>query len=154
MTNTTTTTIQTATTTEFAKMVKAEKLRFIASLVEVSENENVNEVIEFLEAEAVRVETKNAKRTTKKSATQVENDKIRERVMELFEGLEDKETVLVATQIFEELELADFSSQKQTALLKPLADEGKLEKVPNVQVVTTDANGNEKKSRKMGYKLA
>ena len=154
MTNTTTTTIQTATTTEFAKMVKAEKLRFIASLVEVSENENVNEVIEFLEAEAVRVETKNAKRTTKKSATQVENDKIRERVMELFEGLEDKETVLVATQIFEELELADFSSQKQTALLKPLADEGKLEKVPNVQVVAIDAKGNEKKSRKMGYKLA
>ena len=93
MTNTTTTTIQTATTTEFAKMVKAEKLRFIASLVELSENENVNEAIEFLEAEAVRVETKNAKRTTKKSATQVENDKIRERVMELFEGLEDKESV-------------------------------------------------------------
>lgn len=154
MTNTTTTTIQTATTTEFAKMVKAEKLRLVASLIENVEHTDVNEMVEFLEAEAVRVETKNAKRTTKKSATQVENDKIRERVMELFEGLEDKETVLVATQIFEELELADFSSQKQTALLKPLADEGKLEKVPNVQVVTTDSEGNEKKSRKMGYKLA
>lgn len=130
----------------FGKMVKAEKLRFIASLV--ADNK---EAVDFLETEAQRVENKNAKRTTKKSATQIENDELRQQVM-LF--MEDKgEQVFIADQLMEVIGKQEFSAQKATALLKGLVDGGQLEKVPNVQVEV--ANGETtKKVRKMGYKLA
>lgn len=133
-------------TSVFGKMVKAEKLRFIASLV--ADNK---EAVDFLETEAQRVENKNAKRTTKKSATQVENDELRQQVM-LF--MEDKgDQVFVADQLMKAINKEEFSAQKATALLKGLVDGGQLEKVPNVQVEV--ANGETtKKVRKMGYKLA
>ncbi len=130
----------------FGKMVKAEKLRFIASLVVDNE-----EAVAFLETEAQRVENKNAKRTTKKSATQIENDELRQQVM-LF--MEDKgEQVFIADQLMEVIGKQEFSAQKATALLKGLVDGGQLEKVPNVQVEVSNGETT-KKVRKMGYKLA
>lgn len=133
-------------TSLFGKMVKAEKLRFIASLV--ADNK---EAVDFLETEAQRVENKNAKRTTKKSATQVENDELRQQVM-LF--MEDKgDQVFVADQLMKAINKEEFSAQKATALLKGLVDTFQLEKVPNVQVEVTNGETT-KKVRKMGYKLA
>lgn len=146
MTNTQNIQVAVEETSLFGKMVKAEKLRFIASLV--ADNK---EAVYFLETEAQRVENKNAKRTTKKSATQVENDELRQQVM-LF--MEDKgDQVFVADQLMKAINKEEFSAQKATALLKGLVDTFQLEKVPNVQVEVTNGETT-KKVRKMGYKLA
>ena len=134
------------TTVKFEKMVKADKFRFVADMVD---NE---EVREFLEVEAQRVENKNAKRSKKPTKAQLENEAVREKIVAMFEGLTEG-TVLVADEIMSVIGHGDFSPQKATAVMKPLLLDG-FEKVDNVEVMTQDAEGNTKKARKVGYKLA
>lgn len=143
-------------TSVFEKMTKAEKFEFIADIFSSKkqeigiEEQQLAEMVAFLQKEQGLVEKKNAKRSAKKSETQLENDKIREEIVAFFE---DKEETFVAEQVFEAIEKTGFTPQKMTAILKPLVDDGTLSKVPNVLVVQT-VDGKEKKSRKMGYKLA
>ena len=136
----------TNTTVKFEKMVKADKFRFVASLVEDAE------VREFLETEASRVEAKNAKRSSKPSKAQLENEAVRDKVRELFDSLLEG-TVLTADEVMSAVGHGDFSPQKATAVMKPLLADG-FEKVDAVEAMTQDAEGNTKKAKKVGYKVA
>ena len=145
-------------TSVFEKMTKAEKFEFIADIFSSKkqeigiEEQQLVEMVAFLQKEQGLVEKKNAKRSAKKSETQLENDAIRQQVLEFFETKEENDT-FVAEQIFAEIGKQDFTPQKMTAILKPLVDNETLEKVPNVQVIQK-VGDKEKKTRKMGYKLA
>ena len=135
----------TNTKVEFEKMVKADKFRFVANLVEDAE------VREFLEVEASRVEAKNAKRSSKPTKAQQENEAVRDKVRALFADLAEG-TVLTADEVMSAVGCDKFSPQKATAVMKPLLADG-FEKVDGVEVVVPDGE-NVKKSKKVGYKVA
>lgn len=141
----------------FEKMTKAEKFEFISNLIAEKQEvlglqkEEVAETLSFLQKEQTLIEKKNAKRSAKKSEAQLENEAVREKVLDFLKGQEEGK-LFVANTLMEEVGHKDFTSQKATAIMKGLVDEGKVEKVSNVAVVEV-VNGKEKKTRKVAYKL-
>lgn len=104
------------------KLTKKEKFEMLLAIEEVQKSEVL---VEFINHEMTLLAKKSA--SGKKSKTQVENEGLQEIVYNYIVGAEGQ-LVVIKDMIKNIEELADFSNQKVSALLKKLVDNGRLEK--------------------------
>lgn len=104
------------------KLTKKEKFEMLLAIEEV---QNTEVLVEFINHEMALL----AKKSTsgKKSKAQVENEELQEIVYNYIAKAEGQ-LVVIKDMIKNIKELADFSNQKVSALLKKLVDNGRLEK--------------------------
>jgi len=121
MTNTTMNTTATANTAE--KMTKAKWFARIKEAVEASEMENKEGAIQFIEHELALLAKK--KSGGVKTPLQRENETIKETILAVLADFAEPVTV---TKLMTDARLAGRSNQKLTALLRQLAETGKVER--------------------------
>ena len=106
------------------KMTKKEMFAMVMEVVEVAEVENKASMMDFLAHEIELLERKSS--SPKKSATQVENEKI---MIVLLESLAEVGEPTTLTGLWEKVpRTKEYSNQKMSALMKKLIDEGKVVK--------------------------
>lgn len=108
-------------------MTKREFLQNVIALAKMEEMADTKvgeitmaEIKEFAELEIIKLDEKNAKRSSKPSKVQLENEPIKEKIVELITERNEK---MVASAIAEHLEI---STQKASALCRQLVEVGKL----------------------------
>ena len=107
-------------------MTKREFLNEVIAVIDGTSEVNVLELKEFAKAEIVKLDERNANRSSKPTKTQIENEPIKEKILEILSTGER----MVASAIAERLEI---STQKASALCRQLVESKKL-KVEDVKI--------------------
>ena len=107
-------------------MTKREFLNEVIAVIDGTSEVNVFELKEFAKAEIVKLDERNANRSSKPTKTQIENEPIKEKILEVLSTGER----MVASAIAERLEI---STQKVSALCRQLVESKKL-KVEDVKI--------------------
>lgn len=107
-------------------MTKREFLNEVIAVIDGTSEVNVLELKEFAKAEIVKLDERNANRSSKPTKTQIENEPIKEKILEVLSTGEK----MVASAIAERLEI---STQKASALCRQLVESKKL-KVEDVKI--------------------
>ena len=107
-------------------MTKREFLNEVIAVIDGTSEVNVLELKEFAKAEIVKLDERNASRSSKPTKTQIENEPIKEKILEVLSTGER----MVASAIAERLEI---STQKVSALCRQLVESKKL-KVEEVKI--------------------
>ena len=107
-------------------MTKREFLNEVIAVIDGTSEVNVLELKEFAKAEIVKLDERNANRSSKPTKTQIENEPIKEKILEILSTGER----MVASAIAERLEI---STQKVSALCRQLVESKKL-KVEDVKI--------------------
>lgn len=107
-------------------MTKREFLNEVIAVIDGTSEVNVLELKEFAKAEIVKLDERNASRSSKPTKTQIENEPIKEKILEVLSTGER----MVASAIAERLEI---STQKASALCRQLVESKKL-KVEDVKI--------------------
>ena len=107
-------------------MTKREFLNEVIAVIDGTSEVDVLELKEFAKAEIVKLDERNANRSSKPTKTQIENEPIKEKILEVLSTGER----MVAGAIAERLEI---STQKASALCRQLVESKKL-KVEEVKI--------------------
>jgi predicted HTH transcriptional regulator len=108
--------------TKNVKVTKAQRFAMIREIVEASGSANTADLIAFIDHE---VELLNKKHSSGKlTATQKENVTIKEQIVKALTDLAKPVTITELTKV----EGLDYTSQKISALVKQLVDDGKVVK--------------------------
>lgn len=107
-------------------MTKREFLNEVIAVIDGTSEVNVLELKEFAKAEIVKLDERNASRSSKPTKTQIENEPIKEKILEVLSTGER----MVASAIAEKVEI---STQKASALCRQLVDSKQL-KVEDVKI--------------------
>ena len=107
-------------------MTKREFLNEVIAVIDGTSEVDVLELKEFAKAEIVKLDERNANRSSKPTKTQIENEPIKEKILEVLSTGER----MVASAIAERLEI---STQKASALCRQLVESKKL-KVEEVKI--------------------
>ena len=107
-------------------MTKREFLNEVIAVIDGTSEVNVLELKEFAKAEIVKLDERNANRSSKPTKTQIENEPIKEKILEVLSTGER----MVASAIAERVEI---STQKASALCRQLVESKKL-KVEDVKI--------------------
>ena len=107
-------------------MTKREFLNAVIAVIDGTSEVNVLELKEFAKAEIVKLDERNANRSSKPTKTQIENEPIKEKILEVLSTGEK----MVASAIAERVEI---STQKVSALCRQLVESKKL-KVEDVKI--------------------
>ena len=107
-------------------MTKREFFNEVIAVIDGTSEVNVLELKEFAKAEIVKLDERNASRSSKPTKTQIENEPIKEKILEVLSTGER----MVASAIAERLEI---STQKVSALCRQLVESKKL-KVEDVKM--------------------
>ena len=107
-------------------MTKREFLNEVIAVIDGTSEVDVLELKEFAKAEIVKLDERNANRSSKPTKTQIENEPIKENILEVLSTGER----MVASAIAERLEI---STQKASALCRQLVESKKL-KVEDVKI--------------------
>ena len=107
-------------------MTKREFFNEVIAVIDGTSEVNVLELKEFAKAEIVKLDERNANRSSKPTKTQIENEPIKEKILEVLSTGER----MVASAIAERLEI---STQKASALCRQLVESKKL-KVEDVKI--------------------
>ena len=107
-------------------MTKREFLNEVIAVIDGTSEVNVLELKEFAKAEIVKLDERNANRSSKPTKTQIENEPIKEKILEVLSTGEK----MVASAIAERLGI---STQKASALCRQLVESKKL-KVEDVKI--------------------
>lgn len=107
-------------------MTKREFLNEVIAVIDGTSEVNVLELKEFAKAEIVKLDERNANRSSKPTKTQIENEPIKEKILEVLSTGEK----MVASAIAEKVEI---STQKASALCRQLVESKKL-KVEEVKI--------------------
>lgn len=107
-------------------MTKREFLNEVIAVIDGTSEVNVLELKEFAKAEIVKLDERNANRSSKPTKTQIENEPIKEKILEVLSTGER----MVASAIAEKVEI---STQKASALCRQLVESKKL-KVEDVNI--------------------
>ena len=107
-------------------MTKREFLNEVIAVIDGTSEVNVLELKEFAKAEIVKLDERNANRSSKPTKAQIENKSIKEKILEVL----STEERMVASAIAERLEI---STQKVSALCRQLVESKKL-KVEDVKI--------------------
>ena len=111
--------------TNTKKMTKKDYFNALLNIPEVGTNA---ELVAFIDHELELLEKKSEKKSENKkpTATQIENEKLKEAIMEYMKP----EVLYAIKELLENIEECDgFSTPKMSALLHSLAKEGKVERV-------------------------
>ena len=107
-------------------MTKREFLNEVIAVIDGTSEVDVLELKEFAKAEIVKLDERNASRSSKPTKTQIENEPIKEKILEVLSTGER----MVASAIAERLEI---STQKVSALCRQLVESKQL-KVEEVKI--------------------
>ena len=107
-------------------MTKREFLNEVIAVIDGTSEVDVLELKDFAKAEIVKLDERNANRSSKPTKTQIENEPIKEKILEILSTGER----MVASAIAERLEI---STQKASALCRQLVESKKL-KVEDVKI--------------------
>lgn len=107
-------------------MTKREFLNEVIAVIDGTSEVNVLELKEFAKAEIVKLDERNANRSSKPTKAQIENEPIKEKILEVLSTGEK----MVASAIAERVEI---STQKASALCRQLVESQKL-KVEEVKI--------------------
>ena len=107
-------------------MTKREFLNEVIAVIDGTSEVDVLELKEFAKAEIVKLDERNANRSSKPTKTQIENEPIKEKILEVLSTGER----MVASAIAEKVEI---STQKASALCRQLVESMKL-KVEEVKI--------------------
>ena len=107
-------------------MTKREFLNEVIAVIDGTSEVNVLELKEFAKAEIVKLDERNASRSSKPTKAQIENESIKEKILEVLSTGER----MVASAIAERVEI---STQKASALCRQLVESKKL-KVEEVKI--------------------
>ena len=107
-------------------MTKREFLNEVIAVIDGTSEVDVLVLKEFAKAEIVKLDERNASRSSKPTKTQIENEPIKEKILEVLSTGER----MVASAIAERLEI---STQKVSALCRQLVESKKL-KVEDVKI--------------------
>lgn len=107
-------------------MTKREFLNEVIAVIDGTSEVNVLELKEFAKAEIVKLDERNASRSSKPTKAQIENEPIKEKILEVLSTGER----MVASAIAERVEI---STQKASALCRQLVESQKL-KVEEVKI--------------------
>lgn len=107
-------------------MTKREFLNEVIAVIDGTSEVDVLELKEFAKAEIVKLDERNASRSSKPTKAQIENEPIKEKILEILSTGER----MVASAIAERLEI---STQKASALCRQLVESKKL-KVEDVKI--------------------
>lgn len=107
-------------------MTKREFLNEVIAVIDGTSEVDVLELKEFAKAEIVKLDERNANRSSKPTKTQIENEPIKEKILEVLSTGER----MVASAIAEKVEI---STQKASALCRQLVESKKL-KVEDVNI--------------------
>ena len=107
-------------------MTKREFFNEVIAVIDGTSEVNVLELKEFAKAEIVKLDERNASRSSKPTKTQIENEPIKEKILEILSTGER----MVASAIAERLEI---STQKASALCRQLVESKQL-KVEDVKI--------------------
>ena len=107
-------------------MTKREFLNEVIAVIDGTSEVDALELKEFAKAEIVKLDERNASRSSKPTKTQIENEPIKEKILEVLSTGER----MVASAIAERLEI---STQKASALCRQLVESKKL-KVEDVKI--------------------
>lgn len=100
-------------------MTKREFLNEVIAVIDGTSEVNVIELKEFAKAEIAKLDERNASRSSKPTKAQIENEPIKEKILEILSTGER----MVASAIAEKVEI---STQKASALCRQLVESGKL----------------------------
>ena len=117
-------------------MTKREFLNEVIAVIDGTSEVNVLELKEFAKAEIVKLDERNASRSSKPTKAQIENEPIKEKILEVLSTGER----MVASAIAEKVEI---STQKASALCRQLVESGKL----SVEEVKIPKKGKQKAYR-------
>lgn len=117
-------------------MTKREFLNEVIAVIDGTSEVNVLELKEFAKAEIVKLDERNASRSSKPTKAQIENEPIKEKILEVLSTGER----MVASAIAEKIEI---STQKASALCRQLVESGKL----SVEEVKIPKKGKQKAYR-------
>ena len=117
-------------------MTKREFLNEVIAVIDGTSEVNVLELKEFAKAEIVKLDERNASRSSKPTKAQIENEPIKEKILEVLSTGER----MVASAIAEKVEI---STQKESALCRQLVESGKL----SVEEVKIPKKGKQKAYR-------
>ena len=107
-------------------MTKREFLNEVIAVIDGTSEMDALELKEFAKAEIVKLDERNASRSSKPTKTQIENEPIKEKILEVLSTGER----MVASAIAERLEI---STQKVSALCRQLVESKKL-KLEDVKI--------------------
>lgn len=107
-------------------MTKREFFNEVIAVIDGTSEVDVLELKEFAKAEIVKLDERNASRSSKPTKAQIENEPIKEKILEILSTGER----MVASAIAERLEI---STQKASALCRQLVESKKL-KVEDVKI--------------------
>ena len=107
-------------------MTKREFFNEVIAVIDGTSEVDVLELKEFAKAEIVKLDERNANRSSKPTKAQIENEPIKEKILEVLSTGER----MVASAIAERLEI---STQKASALCRQLVESKKL-KVEDVKI--------------------
>lgn len=107
-------------------MTKREFLNEVIAVIDGTSEVDVLELKEFAKAEIVKLDERNASRSSKPTKAQIENEPIKEKILEVLSTGER----MVASAIAERIEI---STQKASALCRQLVESQKL-KVEEVKI--------------------
>ena len=107
-------------------MTKREFLNEVIAVIDGTSEVDVLELKEFAKAEIVKLDERNASRSSKPTKAQIENEPIKEKILEILSTGER----MVASAIAERLEI---STQKASALCRQLVESKQL-KVEDVKI--------------------
>lgn len=107
-------------------MTKREFLNEVIAVIDGTSEVDVLELKEFAKAEIVKLDERNANRSSKPTKTQIENEPIKEKILEILSTGER----MVASAIAEKVGI---STQKASALCRQLVESKKL-KVEDVKI--------------------
>lgn len=107
-------------------MTKREFFNEVIAVIDGTSEVNVLELKEFAKAEIAKLDERNANRSSKPTKAQIENEPIKEKILEILSTGER----MVASAIAERLEI---STQKASALCRQLVESKKL-KVEDVKI--------------------
>ena len=107
-------------------MTKREFLNEVIAVIDGTSEMDALELKEFAKAEIIKLDERNASRSSKPTKTQIENEPIKEKILEVLSTGEK----MVASAIAERLEI---STQKASALCRQLVESKKL-KVEDVKI--------------------
>lgn len=107
-------------------MTKREFLNEVIAVIDGTSEVDVLELKEFAKAEIVKLDERNASRSSKPTKAQIENEPIKEKILEVLSTGER----MVASAIAERVEI---STQKASALCRQLVESQKL-KVEEVKI--------------------
>ena len=107
-------------------MTKREFFNEVIAVIDGTSEVDVLELKEFAKAEIVKLDERNANRSSKPTKAQIENEPIKEKILEILSTGER----MVASAIAERLEI---STQKASALCRQLVESKKL-KVEDVKI--------------------